>query len=121
MKDLKVIMFLVLLGAVFFCGFLTQAVKPQKVDPSNGSIQMVQPCGWFWCANYDQQYAEHVNVPNSQANEQNGQANLYNAQATAIVNQTVQHNNDVALGGLPFWCGFLALALVAGAIAMKKG
>lgn len=99
----------------FACNGLYDMVRPHMIDPSKESIQMVQPNGWN--PNYDQKYAEHVNLPNSQANDYNSNANLKNAQATQVVSQTrdyqaQQSNGDMTLGAMVGCVGGLALFLL---------
>lgn len=90
---------LICIALVAMCSLTVNALSPQKVDPAKDSIQMVDVCGWPWCAGYDQQYAEHVNQPNSEANRNNGEANLYNAQATQIASETGETQKAVAMTG----------------------
>lgn len=103
-------------------GGLYGAFRPQTIDPSKDSINMIQPCtSPLGCTARDERNAEHINVPNSQANKNNADANLLNAQATEIASDMARKENEMVLGGLPFWCSILALSLVAAAIMAKKG
>lgn len=85
--------------AVFMCfGLFISSITPQKTEEE---IVMVQPCGWFWCAGYDAQYAEHVNLPNSQANQNNAKGELYLAQAEKIMVEVEKEQAQVnAMNGL---------------------
>lgn len=90
--------------AIVACVLLTGIIggnlaAPDKIDPEKESIEMVQPCGWIFCGDYDQQYAEHVNLPNSEANRNNAEANRVNAQATKIVSEV---RNEAYRGDFQF-------------------
>lgn len=76
--DTKVIIIIAALMLLGICSAMYSGVMPEK---TTGEIEMLQPCGWPWCAEWDAHYAERVNEPNSRANLNNGQAELYNAQA----------------------------------------
>lgn len=97
---------------------------PHQIDPSQESINMVQPSGWW--PSRDSQYAEHVNVPNSVANQNNAEANKLNAQATLVASQAEQtqlqnqfnrQKNDVFTTTL--LCMFVVMAvLILGFVLM---
>jgi uncharacterized protein YfaP (DUF2135 family) len=96
-------------------------LQPQK---TTGTVEMVQPCGWPWCAGYDSHYAQEVNVPNSEANQNNGEATLDNARATAVIVEAyrVENNTEVKTGVALGMCGsafFGVFILLVGLIAMK--
>lgn len=76
--DTKVVLVLFVLVMLFVCSLTYAGTMPQK---TTSEIEMIQPCGWPWCMDYDAHYAEKVNEPNSRANENNAHAELYNAQA----------------------------------------
>ena len=102
----------VLMACVFMFGIAGNLVAPDKIDPEKESIEMVQPCGWVWCAEYDAQYAEHVNLPNSESNRNNAEANVLNAEATQVVSETWQQDTKV------FGEGTFVGALVGGFITI---
>lgn len=107
------------LAIVVFCvaglGIFGNMAAPQK---TTGTVQMVQPCGWFWCADYDSQYSE-TNKNNSQANQNNGEANLYNAQAKQVESRTVIVQQQlVGYGLLMGVCGAGLLVLVVVIVVM---
>jgi hypothetical protein len=104
---------LVFVGLIVFCvatfGIFASMVQPQM---TTGTVNMVQPCGWFWCMQYDREYSE-INVNNSQSNQNNGEANLLNAQATQVVGGTATvRNQQVGFGFVMGICG-AGLALLA--------
>lgn len=111
MSKSKIILGLVVIGAIYFCFALINASAPEK---TTGTIEMVQPCGWFWCAEYDAHYAQEVNVPNSQANENNSESNLNNAQATQISSNTVKSQALDKFGGFLSGVCFIGAFLVIG-------
>lgn len=99
---------------------VANSFKAETIDPSQESIRMVQPCtGWFGCTSRDERNAEHINLPNSEAQENNASANLKNAQATQVVSQTrdyqaQQSTGDMALGVLAGCVMAIALILLVG-------
>jgi len=110
MKNSKVLgYFLIIVAVMAMCAITFNAATPQK---TTGTVVMVQPCGWFWCAEYDAHYAEHVNQPNSEANKNNGEANYYNSQAEQTASQTTTGQLAAMMAGA------FALALVVGSISL---
>ena len=88
------------------------SVQPQTINPSDGSILMVQPCGWIWCENHDVKIAEHVNKPNSEANKNNADANVSNAQATKIVSDVrIQETTQTEIGVTGFYSGLCCMGI----------
>jgi uncharacterized protein YfaP (DUF2135 family) len=106
MNDNKIFSILAVLAMCVLCGFSILAVEPQK---TTSEIEMVQPCGWFWCAAYDAQYAEHVNEPNSRANLNNAQASAYDAIADKM--RAEESLNRLAILG-----GYLLMAVGFGVV-----
>lgn len=89
-------------------------------DKTTDTVSMVQPCGWPWCAIYDQSYSQ-VNERNAHSNEMNANANKLNAQATQIVYQTKseQRQEFVDVSVMTFWSGaclVVAIVVIGGAV-----
>lgn len=104
----KFALFAGVLFVVIVCSWAIGIFGPEK---TTGTIEMVQPCGWFWCAGYDSHYAQNVNLPNSQANSNNGEAAVSFAQATQITGDAIKSQTQTATAGAMF--GFYgALCLV---------
>lgn len=72
-------------------------------------IQMVQPCGWFFCAETDAVYAEHVNLPNSSANLNNSEA---------LLNYESAYVTQAATLGAGAYVGILAALVFAPLLAL---
>lgn len=127
--EMKDKLFFFLLGIIVVCvagfGFVANAASQETVNPSDGSINMIQVCNWIWCMNINQQNAEHVNKPNSEANKNNAEANLANAQATKTVADTYKANNPTeflggfALGGLALICLTIPALLIGGGFLLS--
>lgn len=104
-----------MIGAFAVAAFDT--IRPHTIDPSQDSINMIQPYGWM--PERDAHYAQEVNDPNSHANLNNGQANLYNAQATAVVYDAKSdyiHEEDKTVKGQLWSIGWVIgiFAVIAG-------
>ena len=122
---------IVIIGLVLFvvfmamCGAAYQAMAPTFVRSDN-QINMIQPCGWFFCSGYDRSSAD-INQTNSEANKNNGEAHAYDAVATKTVaeadqihvnnygGQAVTYGEGVYTGWVTLCCGafvFLVLGTV---------
>ena len=87
--DTKVILIIILLGALFICAVMYSGIAPER---TTGEIMMIQPKGWVWSMNYDAHYAGEVNEPNSRANQNNSEAERVAAEAEYIRAQTEREN-----------------------------
>jgi uncharacterized protein YfaP (DUF2135 family) len=118
MKKLKIILILVACVMCVMFVLSLQSAAPQK---TTGTIEMVQPCGWWWCADHDQQYAEHVNRPNSEANRNNSEARINNAEAESIEKSTaINQSSDRSLG-FCMGVGFIVFMVGGTALLSYRG
>ena len=105
----SVLVALVVLGIVVFCGAAYSSVAPVRTTEE---IEMIQPCGWPWCMGYDAHYAGNVNLPNSEANLNNGQAEVAEARAEEI--SANDDANRAAFGLTVFGLAFVFLVVMFG-------
>lgn len=111
--------FFVVTGFIVLVIVFLGLFQPAK---TTDNVNMVQPCGWPWCAIYDQSYSQ-VNERNAHANEMNASANKLNAQATQIVSQTKaeQRKEFVDVSAMTFWSGgclVLAIIVIGGTVIL---
>jgi hypothetical protein len=97
----KFVLVILLLACVFGCFVFYTATVPQK---TTDTIEMLQPCGWPWCASYDSHYAQNVNEPNSRANLNNAvavkeksEAELLQAKADRLRVEQFEEQSKIAI------------------------
>jgi len=105
-NDTKFALILFLLMACMVVSYTFYEISPEK---TTGEIEMLQPCGWPWCMEWDAQYADN-NLKNAQANMYNSEGELLIAQAENVKARTDRENLPLYIASI--LASFFLMALV---------